>query len=849
MFRSILAGVLFLLASLVPVPASAQFEDLTCTLSITLDCRGSNCTAVSRNDGQNACSGAMLMGIFGPEGMGMRLTGPTSDFGGECFSFDDFGEGSPEEFDFPYAFCFGGGSLAPGQTMTMSAGVSGGSGAAGFEAFAVIYDEVSEEIFGYASTFDDFEVPTCTSVAAAPGSVASGLAYDVTWTPVIDQGATYEVQESTSPNFDANLVSRTTGALSSTFSHTVSQSTSYYYRVRPLSCDGAPGAFGPVARTVVSAAIPASAPRFDLVAPLGSTSTLLQQVFVANPGGGVTGFTATVDQPWVTVTPSSGTLPAAGVTLTLTANPRDLPVGATNATLTIAYSGPAGKTAYANEPKSVPVSVTLVTPVGSGSKSKATANAMVIPSVTHVSGLADFRSDVRLANASTSAINYQLIFTPVGQSGTPTTKTTVIQLKAGQTVALDDVVKNFFGFAAAGEAASGPLEIRPLGTSSPLSFASSRTYALSGTGTLGQFIPAVPLAQFLGVPESLPGSPAPLPVNKLSLQQVAQGTAYRTNFGLVEAAGEAATGNVRIFNPAGTLLHTEPFSLQPFEQRQINQFLNGKVPPIEDARLEVVLDGPGRVSAFASVIDNRTNDPLLVSPAIPEQISARRYVLPGVADLQSVTNFRSDVRLYNGGSTPVSATVRYAAQNTPGNTGPTATLQIAPGEVKVLDNVLPSLFSVTGTGGALVVETPSESSLVVTGRTYSKEGEGTYGQFIPGITSAEGTSLSERPLEILQVEESPAYRSNIGVFELTGQPARVRITANVPGSLSTPFVEIDLGAGEFRQYGSLLKNSLNLGNAYNARVSVQVIGGSGRVAAYASVIDNKTQDPTYVPAQ
>ena len=154
--------------------------------------------------------------------------------------------------------------------------------------------------------------------------------------------------------------------------------------------------------------------------------------------------------------------------------------------VTVAFTGAPAKTAYATEPKSVPVSVTLVTPVGSGAKSKATANAMVIPSVTHVSGLADFRSDVRLANASTSAINYQLIFTPVGQSGTPTTKTTVIQLKAGQTVALDDVVKNFFGFAAAGEAASGPLEIRPLGTSTPLSFASSRTYALSGTGTLGQ---------------------------------------------------------------------------------------------------------------------------------------------------------------------------------------------------------------------------------------------------------------------------------------------------------------------------------------------------------------------------
>ncbi|HYS55417.1 MAG TPA: hypothetical protein VER58_16790 [Thermoanaerobaculia bacterium] len=38
-------------------------------------------------------------------------------------------------------------------------------------------------------------------------------------------------------------------------------------------------------------------------------------------------------------------------------------------------------------------------------------------------------------------------------------------------------------------------------------------------------------------------------------------------------------------------------------------------------------------------------------------------------------------------------------------------------------------------------------------------------------------------------------------------------------------------------------------NTYNARMIVEVTSGSGRVTAYGSVIDNRTQDPTYVPAQ
>jgi hypothetical protein len=36
---------------------------------------------------------------------------------------------------------------------------------------------------------------------------------------------------------------------------------------------------------------------------------------------------------------------------------------------------------------------------------------------------------------------------------------------------------------------------------------------------------------------------------------------------------------------------------------------------------------------------------------------------------------------------------------------------------------------------------------------------------------------------------------------------------------------------------------------YNARLTVEVVAGTGRVTAYGSVIDNQSKDPTYVPAQ
>jgi len=57
-----------------------------------------------------------------------------------------------------------------------------------------------------------------------------------------------------------------------------------------------------------------------------------------------------------------------------------------------------------------------------------------------------------------------------------------------------------------------------------------------------------------------------------------------------------------------------------------------------------------------------------------------------------------------------------------------------------------------------------------------------------------------------------------------------------------------LAANEFRQLNSVL-TLMGVPSAFNARVTVQVVSGTGRIAAYGSVVDNLTQDPTYVPSQ
>jgi hypothetical protein len=435
--------------------------------------------------------------------------------------------------------------------------------------------------------------------------------------------------------------------------------------------------------------------------------------------------------------------------------------------------------------------------------------------------------------------------------GTQNGSSTTIEVAPNETVALDDVVSNMFGVEGS---AIGMLEVRPVNTSDSSgdffgsinssalrqlhAAASSRTYNFTPSGTFGQFIPAIPFGRFAGRGAIL------------SLQQVAQSSQFRANFGFLEASGNPVELMIRVFDTSNTLLTSIPLSLRAMEHRQINGFLqqNG-ITTLADGRVEVeVTSGDGKVSAYVSEVDNATNDPLMVSPVIKGETRANRYIVPGMASLRSGSAFWvSDLRIFNGGETATPATLTFYPMGNP-SAAVTRDITLTVGEIEVLNNVLVNLFGIAGdAGGSVVITTPAETSLVATARTYNQTSNGTFGQFIPGVTVAESIGVNDRALQILQVEQSSRFRTNIGINETSGRPAVVEVSLITPDSLTTPFVTIGLAANEFRQIG-LVDFGLD-GAVYNGRVTVKVIEGEGKVTAYGSAIDAITQDPTYVPAQ
>jgi hypothetical protein len=708
---------------------------------------------------------------------------------------------------------------------------------------------------------------------SAPSITHYTAGYDVTWTGNLAQTPSFELQEARSADFTTGL--RTFIVNGDHDQHInphleITTDTRFFYRVRGIfACTQQPTTYSKTTTTVITRPQSSNNSEFSISVPQGTTTTFTQDYLV--PGFGDTAtpgdtFAITTDAPWLTVFPPSGALSAGGTTVQFTINPGLIDVGSNTATVVVTRTQPSavrgGPVTNGTTGLTLPFTVSKVTPVTPAPRdANAPPGTLLIPAIAHADGVGTrFQSDVRIVNASGVPISYELSFTPSQTNGTEVGKQSTLTIGANETKGLDDLVKAWFGAGLLGEGGLGTLEIRPLLGANPLAtFASSRTYAIESNAvtdnadckivrcTLGQFIPALGLDKFVGnITNDATG--------KISLQQLSNSldaSGFRTNLGFVEGSGSPAMMLLTLRDGANHILNQVQRGIPAFGHEQTSLSAVFGAQALTDGRVEVeVISSSGKVSSYASVVDNATKDPLLVFPVQAQKVAAQHYVVPGVAELNNgpSSNFHTDMRVFNAAATPVNVALSYFP-GFGGSRPPDVHITLNPGEVRAFDNILPSVWQLSGTGGAVALDAPGNSSLVVTARTFSRNADGgTFGQFIPGVTAADGVGFGDRALEVLQLEQSDQYRTNLGLVEVTGNPVTVEIVGQTAAKL-TARTEATLSPNEFRQIGLIFQQLGFTGASYAGRVSVRVIGGNGRVAAYGSVVDNKTIDPTYVPAQ
>lgn len=171
----------------------------------------------------------------------------------------------------------------------------------------------------------------------------------------------------------------------------------------------------------------------------------------------------------------------------------------------------------------------------------------------------------------------------------------------------------------------------------------------------------------------------------------------------------------------------------------------------------------------------------------------------------------------------------------------TSVIGVPAGQQRTVEDVVEPLGTGNTTGS---IEVVSDSRLIVRSRTYNDAPAGTFGQALDGITSRAGLGEGERAL-LIQLREDTSFRCNIGVVNMGGVPATVQVDLYESSGVLVGTYDLEVAAGELRQDGRPFAARFGRTDVSGGSAEVTLVAGEA-VYAYASVIDNRTGDPTTI---
>ncbi|MCG6963541.1 MAG: hypothetical protein LJE95_09775 [Acidobacteria bacterium] len=462
--------------------------------------------------------------------------------------------------------------------------------------------------------------------------------------------------------------------------------------------------------------------------------------------------------------------------------------------------------------------------------SLAAGRTLYIPASAHLSGAVgtDWRTDLELHNPGPGLVSVTIALLERDQGNSqPITRT--VAVNARESLRFDDVLQTLFSF-------SGAAALR-LTLSAGEVLAASRTYNDQPDGTYGQLVPALKAEEAFGGNEEAR-------LIQLS-QSIPDSSGFRTNIGLLNLGASSSYVNIGLYDRHGASLGSLAEYLKPLEFKQLDKvFRRVTTAAVEDGYAVITSMGP--FLAYASVIDNRTGDPVFMPAMRPPASGA--LIIPAAAHLTGAggTVWRSDVDVHNPGQTQCGYSVELLPRDRD-NAAPTGkSFRLDPGASVGYGDILDTMFGFSGAAALRI--TPDQCSIEVTSRTYNATPAGTYGQLVSARSTLNavryGTSV-----RLIGLKEGTGYRTNVGLVNVGTNPIQVRIDLyNVSGVLlgAVPSQLTSLRSLEFRQ----------LDRVFHQVTSQDVVGGyavistdaeNGGFFAYASVIDNRTGDPVFMP--
>ena len=444
----------------------------------------------------------------------------------------------------------------------------------------------------------------------------------------------------------------------------------------------------------------------------------------------------------------------------------------------------------------------------------------VITQATGVGG-SSWRTELTIFNAGNEAVTPTLIFFP-GAGGQVLTRP--IYLAPKQSVTYANALLELFSL----QNTAGALGVEADGViTSPDLRVSSRTFTDGAGGTYGQSVNGV-------MSEDLPST--------VYLTGLESDASFRTNVGFVNRNISPVGITVELFDANGTRVGVTSTTLpgNNFQQTPLTSLF----PPISGAQypalsMRVIAAVPNVVSTYASVVDNRSQDPVYLQ-GTPTPTGGR-LVIPAVGRVPGAngTFWRSDVTFYNPGSSTMSLALRYQPAGSDNRFVNARVLTVGAGKTLVLADVL-NWLGISSGSGALDVRWTSAIGPVVSSRTYTTTGNGgTFGQSIDPVTEFGNDAY------VPGLRSDFTYRSNVGF--VNGGDTTIGVTTQLLGTngqtLATGFVVL----------APRSQSQMTLAQMFPG-INVQSLGsvtlkahadGQPDMFAYGSIIDNTSGDPVF----
>ncbi len=211
------------------------------------------------------------------------------------------------------------------------------------------------------------------------------------------------------------------------------------------------------------------------------------------------------------------------------------------------------------------------------------------------------------------------------------------------------------------------------------------------------------------------------------------------------------------------------------------------------------------------------------------------------------TTWRTDLEIRSIGTIGARFRIDLLRKNRDNTNHPSIILNLDAGTARRYDDALDLLFGFEGT--ACLRITTLEGEVRATSRTYNVTPDGTFGQFIGGTTSAD-VFVTGLDATIIQLTASPTgedgFRTNIGVVNLKDEPTTLDIDLYLADLTSLGRVSTSLEPFEFRQIDNIFAR-VTADDVPDGIAIVRARFLDSRYLVYASVIDNLTGDPIFIP--